>query len=1026
MFSLFSAGVHGLTPQYHFNHYSIDDGLSQVSVNAIVQDELGFMWIGTQDGLNRFDGHEFVVFKSNPDDTSTLSNTYVTQLLVDSRGRLWVGTVDGLNLLDPKRGVFQRIAPPDSDSRDAGRRISALAESRDGTIWVGSRSGVLKFDHETVSLVVPANLGDQTRSLAIEAIAFNANNNLLVGTREHGVLEFLEDGSAGRHWSSEEGLPANWVASLLVNPDQSIWVGTRHPELSRIEADGMTVTRIPEAGPAAPANAQIRALAKDQSDRLWSAGIHRGVGVYEPSGVRTHQFGGNSRRFGIGSVNTKSLFVDRHGEVWIGTYDDGLYRFDPQTTRFQHWAHTPESRDSLSHSVVWSIQESANGDRWIGTSNGLNRVLPDGEIRRYRPSPNAGQQSTTAILVTEDARNWVAVDDALYLFDAEAEQFLLVTDSPEARDIQVLMSDRFGQVWGGGISGLFRLDPETHRIERFLEAGLADKAVYSIVEDSRGRIWIGTLGQGVYQHDPASGELQHVAREVGPPSDWLSDNSVISMLESPQGTLWIGTLNGLNRLDLASGSVRRYYEENGLPNNVIYGLLADGAGQIWMSTNKGIARLDPQTNEVISFSVADGLQENEFNTNAYHVGPTGTMYFGGPNGVTVFEPDQVTINTRVPRAVITDIQVANQSLSGASPFYPPLFGSFQAGRHIVLEHDQPFFSFTFAALGSASPQHSRFSYRLIGFDDQWVETSAKRRNASFTNIGSGNFWFEVRARSPSGAWSQTDRVQVTIDASPWRTAGAFLGYLLVASCILLAIAYPNIQKRREHKRSQAEVADAYEGLRQLTTRMETIKEDERQRISRELHDELGQNLTAAKINLQVLRAASDDETSVQRLNDTIKMVDQMIEQVRNISLALRPPLLDEAGLVPALNAYLQSCQERSGVIIDLNAPADVQGNTSAVRTVVFRVVQEAVNNALRHARATEIQVRLSTEPGALLLSVRDDGQGFDATAVAERVNRGEHLGLLGMAERVRAIGGEFSLDARPGVGSLVEARIPRS
>jgi signal transduction histidine kinase len=326
-------------------------------------------------------------------------------------------------------------------------------------------------------------------------------------------------------------------------------------------------------------------------------------------------------------------------------------------------------------------------------------------------------------------------------------------------------------------------------------------------------------------------------------------------------------------------------------------------------------------------------------------------------------------------------------------------------------------------------------------DARWTSLG-QRRQMTFVGLAPGRHRLEVRGRDAYGEWSTSPPLAFEVHPPVWMTLWFRALALTLAALMIFALhraqllalkrrntVLEQLERQREQaleraNRSQRELGEAYAGLRQLTGRLESAKEDERSRISRELHDEFGQTLTAAKINLQMLRRAATNPADAQRLEDSVGMVDDMIRQARDIALGLRPPLLDEAGLVPALDHYLKSLAARSGVRIEFDAAPGVAGLPKGLDTTVFRVVQEAVNNALRHARAGTIRVALRDAPQALTMRIEDDGVGFDRDAVNLRVKRGEHLGLLGMTERVRNAGGTIVLESRPGAGSWIEARIP--
>ena len=477
-------------------------------------------------------------------------------------------------------------------------------------------------------------------------------------------------------------------------------------------------------------------------------------------------------------------------------------------------------------------------------------------------------------------------------------------------------------------------------------------------------------------------------------------------------------------------SIERWDVARGLLDNGIMAVESDDDGSLWLSTRHGISRLDPATGRVVNYVRESGLPVIHFNTGASSA-DFRWIYFGSVDGLLSI-PRGSAMPSRSPSPLhVTKIQSLTQGTEQPMPL-GKLTGGFETrfGDGLAIE---------FAVLDYAETPHD-YAYRLKE-SDPWTALG-KRRQLTFFGLAPGHYRFEVRGRDAFGNWSTSPAVGFEVVPPFWRTT--WFRVLAFSAIVLLALGLhltrlralrrrnavlEQLQRQREHalaqaERSQRELEEAYAGLRQLTGRLESAKEEERSHISRELHDEFGQTLTAAKINLQMLRRVTPDAAVAQRLEDSVNMIDGMIRQARNIALGLRPPLLDEAGLVAALDHHLQALAGRSGVRIELDAANGGVNIPPAMNVTVFRLVQEAVNNALRHAQATKIRVTLRDDADTLLLVVEDDGIGFDREAVAQRAKRGEHLGLLGMTERARSAGGTIVLDSRPGSGSRIEVRIP--
>jgi signal transduction histidine kinase len=636
--------------------------------------------------------------------------------------------------------------------------------------------------------------------------------------------------------------------------------------------------------------------------------------------------------------------------------------------------------------------------------------------------------------------------EGLYRFDEDGRNLGLDAHDAQHPDgigpgyVTALLPAAGSDLWVGvGGSGLFLRDAATgryrgHRHDAAAPDSLSGDYVSVLADGAPGHLWVGTRSNGLNhcRIEPWSCE-RFDGRSAGERN--LGHYHVTALRRDGSGALWVATHGGgLHRARTgADGRLERFERwgvERGLPHEGILSLEPDDDGTLWISTLHGLTRLDPATGRTTHHVVQSGLPAGRFNAGASSSDDE-FIYFGALEGL-VAVPRGTALRTRTAHPVrVTAIERLTR---GVGRPLPPsaLAGGFDVDFDDVLVLE-------FAVLDFAEAPHE-YAYRLGPYED-WIALG-RRRQVTFVGLAPGRYRFEVQGRDLFGQWSTSLPLEFAVVPPVWMTP--WFRALAAALVVLLVLGVHRARLRSLRRRnarlerlkrqreqaleraghSQRELEEAYAGLRQLTGRLESAKEDERSRISRELHDEFGQTLTAAKINLQLLRRTAAEPTVAQRLDDSVAMVDGMIRQARDIARGLRPPLLDEAGLVPALDHHLKALAERSGVDIELDAPAGLAAIAPGHSMIVFRVVQEAVSNALRHARARTIRVRLRAVPDALRLVVEDDGVGFDPLAVGQSARRGEHLGLLGMTERVRGAGGTIRLDSRPGEGSRIEVSLP--
>jgi signal transduction histidine kinase/ligand-binding sensor domain-containing protein len=1029
---------------------------ARVAVSVLV-DRDGLLWVGSREGLFRYDGYQARVFLPDPERPGQISDIDIRYLYQGGDGALWISTnTGGLNRRDPRSGAFAQFH---HDSADAGslsnESVYGVAEDGEGRLWVGTQHGLNRLAADGRRF--ERHFHDQGRadSLAsdwVYALHRGPTGTLWVGTVGGGVGRWSGTGDRFENFSlaalarGPRGLDDVFAAHEA--QDGQVWAGTRAGlvllDPRKRTAEVLDLTGVADEQPL------VTSMRADYTGRLWIGTLDHGVYVVDTTTRQWQRITlGTSGAAQVSPLRQVISIATTEHLLLVGTWGQGVFRAPLDVPPFRLLTAGPGPVGLRHENVTAVLAGDEPGRPWVGSfGGGPQRV--DVEAGTADPSGgNPGEpiraSGVVSLAVTPDGEHFAGTTEGLYRHGADGRQLGLDShDEHVAGTIgpgyvpALLAVD--GRLWVGvGGSGLFRRDAATGRFEAYRHdpdepASLSGDYVTGLFAAADGRLWVGTRSHGLNRCriEPFACE-RFDGRASGTPS--LGHHHVTTLRPDRSGGLWIATSGGGLRRAKFGGDGRvlgfeRWGAAEGLLSDGVMSVESDADGSLWVATRQGLSRLDPASGRVVNHVPQSGLPVSHFNTGA-SAADERYLYFGSVAGL-VSVPKGLPLRLRPPSPVrITGVE----RLVGGSarPLAPgEIVERLEIGIHDVLATE-------FAVLDFAETAHE-YAYRLREAD-AWTPL-AHRRQLTFVGLAPGRYSLEVRGRDAFGQWSASPPLDFEVVPPFWMTTW-FRG-LALAAAVLLALAVhlvrlrslrernavlERLQLQREQaladaRRSQVEVEEAHAGLRQLTVRLESAKEEERSRLSRELHDEFGQTLTAAKLNLQMLRPTLTDAGAARRLEDSVSMTDRMIRQARDIARGLRPPLLDEAGLVPAIDQYLKSMAERSGTRIEFDVSPGVTRAPRGLGTTVFRLVQEAVGNALRHARATEVRVTLRDEDAVLRLAVEDDGIGFDPAAAKRSARRGAHLGLLGMTERVRNAGGTIEFESRPGAGSRIIARIP--
>jgi len=969
----------------HFEHLTVDDGLPENSVRAIVQDNQGFLWFGTQNGLVRWDGYEMVPFRPSPESALGNSSLAVLALLEDSRGDLWIGTfISGLWRLHFPTGDFTHWGQAEDGTHDlGGNHVADLCEGPDGGIWVALANRVLtRLDplSGTVNRFKPDLAGRAGPPDAVlTTVMADARGRIWVGSEGAGLALFAPEGGRWTylcHDPSDPGsLPSDLVNDIFTDPAGHIWVATRHglarwdPDLERFASH----TPRPE-DPWLPENYLVQITA-DPWGRLW-IGAAVGLHLFDPISGRFHHFAHDPERPGS-PVNgpVLSIFCDRSGIVWGGSWHAGLNKLDPGGRRFSYLVHDPDDPGSLDHDAVLAVHEDTQGVLWVGTGvmppgsgrGGLNSRQPGTAAFAHHPfQAEDGQRVSSVVCLHEDGAGelWLGTNYGLWHLDPRRGVALRVSGVSDGAgalretSIRCLVSDAAGNLWiGTAQEGVFVREQATGRLTHHTHdpaqpSSLAQNNIVAIFRDSRNRILIGTDTRGLDVFDPATGGFRHFFDQ----STGLA--SIIDIHEDTAGRIWLGTYAGLTLFDPDTGGQHVWSSRNGLPNDMVAAILEDEQGRLWLSTGKGFARLDPASGELKTYDTRDGLPTNEVHF-AHCSTRDCTLYFGGNHGLVHFAPREICDSEFLPPLVITELRVADRPVTvGAdSPLTLPV----NLAEEVFLPHDQNDLALTFAALHFARPERNRYRYRLENYDRLW-RNPQPGRTAFYTNLAPGEYLFRAEGTNADGVWGEVGAtLRIVIQPPWWRTGWA---YTLYAALILgfVGLVYRQIVQR-ERMRTSLEIERAE--ARQLQ-QLDQLKS----RFFANISHEFRTPLTLLRGPLQRLQedpAFGEPETFAMMARNTARL-GQLIDQLLDLSRleAGRLPLQwrrsDCLGYLRVLVSSFESLAQDRAIALNTRFPA---GSLEVWFDPDFleKIITNLLSNALKFTPdGGEVLVTVHTPP----------------------------------------------------------------
>jgi ligand-binding sensor domain-containing protein len=1003
---------------FAFERLTIEDGLSNNSINCILQTRDGFLWIATKDGLNRYDGQSFKIFKNIPLDSTSLPENYVMCLLESRDGTLWVGTWGGgLCKYNAMYEIFTKVDSPSS----LDDYIQCLFEDSQNNIWYGTTTGGLnKINFKTQDILSYNKNSLGSKKFPADNITFITEDRrgfLWIGTWNDGLIRFIPQAETFKQFihnpANEYSIANNGVWHLFIDDEKYIWLST-FSGVDLFDLNTLEITHQPNfsAEEKSRLTTPIRQILKDHYGKYWIGTYdYRGLFYYDKSLIKKHLNKNVLSAFLNEEDNLKSLssdrirwmYEDRNFNIWIGT-EDGLNKI-PATKSFMQYRHFPLRETSLGGKVVSSICEGKNNSLWVGFGGGgFDKIdLNTNAISHFNHYSDQQHSLSNYDVVTiyEDKKGavWIGTRyGGLNYFNPQTGRFkhyLNDLKNPNgiiSNWVQQILETRSGQLLIGTNDGLQIFDREKESFTSYNPVIKNDSnafpltlSVNALFEDREENLWIGTWLQGLFCYLPNEQKLYHYVPDVRNPFS-LSSSKVTTIIQDSHGFIWVGTHSGgVNKFDKKTGKFYHFSTHNGLPNDVVFGIQEDKSGNLWVSTLNGLVKFNVSSNIFRVYDVVDGLVHNQFNWRASYKSKSGKMYFGGINGFVAFYPDSIVVDTILPPVAFTSFRVFDKEAA--------LPKALASTKEIVLQYDQNFISIEYAALDFSPNQKHNFAYMLKGVDPVWVN-AGRRTTAFYTDLQHGKYTFSVKASNADNVWSEPISLSIIVLPAWWMTL--WFRLLVIIIVILIGIL---IYRYR---------------VNQLL-KIERIRYD----IASDLHDEIGSNLSSISVDGQMLlRSSSLNKIERELSFDISKTAMQTIDAMRDIIWFINPQ--NDASQDILFKMKETAAKLLIGIDWSFNFSPAIRLDILSleVRRNIFLVYKEVLTNVVRHAEAKKCSVELIKDSNRLDIIIQDNGKGFDIRNV--KMN----YGLLSIKKRAENIKAKLEITSELGKGTRVILKVP--
>lgn len=979
------------------------NSLSANSVHALLRDREGFLWIGTQNGLNRYDGEKYTLFSHHPDDSTTLSDNFVVSLAEDSFGNIWIGTRHGLNRFDKKRQSFQRFYLLDFTLNPTHQTVLNLSRTINGAV-VLMCGGTLFI----TSLQEPFRVNPHLAADTVSSVISDSTGTLFVG--KHGAIVSIDPAERRIYYRfNQEILPSALLLDrgrLIVGTDNGLYLFSPGDHRDSIVNQPTFLLK----------GISIYSLAVDIKQRLW-IGTDNGIYLYENDKLIGHIRENIEDSGGLQSSSVRTLLSDATGIMWIGLLRGGVQRYDPLKERFL-------TIEKLSHEkigVVWSTVTDQRGFLWMGTHNGLYRFHPSDTLYQFPREMFPAVFHNTMIgtlKVDLDGNLWIGTKKRnVYCYRPATNTlhtYPLFGRTIENKPVSVadILQLQDGFLWVATTNGIYQFNEQHQQFDSLtLPAPPRNGENYFFMQLHQGRsgtVWISS-SHGLYRIHPHRSNLTLYKNIIGD-SLSLSSNIVSACLEDSKGRIWVSTFGGgINEFHPASETFTRYDSFDGLADNVVYGIIEDSHGRLWMSTDNGLSCFEPETQRFFTVGSEEGLTFLEFSQNAFYLHNSGKMFFGGIGGMVMFQPDDITFPDDENPIIVTDIRINYQSIDPSHEILSK--GTLTSPEEIHLTYDQKTISIDFASMNFRAKEKLKYSYQLMGFFNHWVHPVSRIKTAHYTHLSAGEYMFLVRTSSQPSTWNPNElRIKLIVQPPFWAT----WWFLLFTSLAFLGVVVASVRFVYQRK--------LLRHLQELELQKKVHAE--RERISRDLHDSTGANLASIISGLDVAEKylSSSSVKTKKTLRSLTEDARLSMSQLRETIWAMKTNEMTLASFAEAVKENInRQLRYNKKVKFSMIVNGNDQIRFSPAQVLnLFRIIQESVANMLKHSTAKQFDVRMKSADGWIQVIVENDGRRKKTSQASMMHGHG----IANMERRAAELGGTLQIQFGETQGCRVTVSIP--